>query len=126
DELTDRLADAGVTHLVLTPAVLATLDPAAAHTVRVVGVCGEAVPTDLVRRWAPGRTMFNLYGPTEATIWATVAPSPPTRPSPSAPVCPAPKPKSSTAGCGRCRSARPVSCTWPVPGWRAATTAVRS
>ncbi|NCL74584.1 amino acid adenylation domain-containing protein [Rhodococcus sp. YH1] len=74
DELTDRLADAGVTHLVLTPAVLATLDPAAAHTVRVVGVCGEAVPTDLVRRWAPGRTMFNLYGPTETTIWATVAP----------------------------------------------------
>ncbi|RIK12463.1 MAG: hypothetical protein DCC47_07000 [Acidobacteria bacterium] len=73
DELTARLTAAAVTHLVVTPAVLATLDPAATATVQTVGVAGEAVPTDLVRRWAPGRTMLNFYGPTEATIWATVA-----------------------------------------------------
>ena len=73
DELTARLTAAAVTHLVVTPAALATLDPAATATVQTVGVAGEAVPTDLVRRWAPGRTMLNFYGPTEATIWATVA-----------------------------------------------------
>ena len=71
--LQELIAAEHVTHVVATPSVLATLDPAATATVQTVGVAGEAVPTDLVRRWAPGRTMLNFYGPTEATIWATVA-----------------------------------------------------
>ncbi|MEU1544735.1 amino acid adenylation domain-containing protein [Nocardia sp. NPDC005745] len=60
-----------VTHLVITPSALATLDPAEVTSVRVLAVAGEAVGAELVERWATGRSMVNLYGPTESTIWAT-------------------------------------------------------
>ncbi|WP_407445612.1 non-ribosomal peptide synthase/polyketide synthase [Rhodococcus sp. (in: high G+C Gram-positive bacteria)] len=70
-ELETVLADTGVTHLFLTPAALATLDPATLPHVRVVVVGGEACEPSLVARWAPGRAMFNAYGPTESTIMAT-------------------------------------------------------
>uniref|UniRef100_UPI0038B4AE5C amino acid adenylation domain-containing protein n=1 Tax=Rhodococcus chondri TaxID=3065941 RepID=UPI0038B4AE5C len=70
-ELDTVLADAEVTHLFLTPAALATLDPARLPLVRVVVVGGEACEPSLVARWAPGRAMFNAYGPTESTIMAT-------------------------------------------------------
>ncbi|NMD93864.1 amino acid adenylation domain-containing protein [Rhodococcus sp. BL-253-APC-6A1W] len=70
-ELGTVLADTGVTHLFLTPAALATLDPETLPHVRVVVVGGEACEPSLVARWAPGRAMFNAYGPTESTIMAT-------------------------------------------------------
>ncbi|MEU4341616.1 amino acid adenylation domain-containing protein [Nocardia sp. NPDC023852] len=60
-----------VTHLVITPSALATLDPDEVTSVRVLSVAGEAVGAELVERWAADRTMVNLYGPTEFTIWAT-------------------------------------------------------
>ncbi|MFQ6398651.1 amino acid adenylation domain-containing protein [Nocardia sp. KC 131] len=60
-----------VTHVVITPSALATMDPDAVSSVRVLAVAGEAVGAEVVERWAPGRTMVNLYGPTESTIWAT-------------------------------------------------------
>ncbi|MBM7459468.1 non-ribosomal peptide synthase/polyketide synthase [Rhodococcus coprophilus] len=70
-ELETVLADTGVTHLFLTPAALATVDPETLPHVRVVVVGGEACEPSLVARWAPGRAMFNAYGPTESTIMAT-------------------------------------------------------
>ncbi|MFQ6326900.1 amino acid adenylation domain-containing protein [Nocardia sp. CWNU-33] len=60
-----------VTHMVITPSALATIDPAEVSSVRVLAVAGEAVGAELVDRWAADRTMINLYGPTEFTIWAT-------------------------------------------------------
>ncbi|MGK8556153.1 amino acid adenylation domain-containing protein [Nocardia gipuzkoensis] len=60
-----------VTHMVITPSALATLDPDEVTSVRVLAVAGEAVGAELVERWATGRSMVNLYGPTESTIWAT-------------------------------------------------------
>ncbi|WP_066913086.1 non-ribosomal peptide synthetase [Millisia brevis] len=72
-ELTRLIVDGGVTHALLTPTVLARLDPAAVPDLRVLGVGGEAVGPDLVRRWGIGRTMRNGYGPTEGTDIATVA-----------------------------------------------------
>ncbi|MFZ2530050.1 MAG: amino acid adenylation domain-containing protein [Rhodococcus sp. (in: high G+C Gram-positive bacteria)] len=68
-ELAEHLAS--VTHLFLTPAALATVDPADLDRVRVLVVGGEACEPALVRRWAPGREMFNAYGPTESTVMAT-------------------------------------------------------
>ncbi|GAB2677882.1 non-ribosomal peptide synthetase [Nocardia goodfellowii] len=77
-----------VTHMVITPSALATVDPAQVSTLRCLAVAGEAVGPELVERWcgateeplgragnepagSAGRRMINLYGPTEFTIWAT-------------------------------------------------------
>ncbi|KAF0846566.1 non-ribosomal peptide synthetase [Nocardia caishijiensis] len=72
--LAELIAAEGVTHMVITPSALSTVDPAEVSSVRVLAVAGEAVGPDLVARWCggtDGRTMVNLYGPTEYTIWAT-------------------------------------------------------
>ncbi|CAM4501450.1 non-ribosomal peptide synthetase [Nocardia ninae] len=69
--LAELIAAEQVTHMVITPSALATLDPGEVSSVRVLAVAGEAVGTELVERWAADRTMVNLYGPTEFTIWAT-------------------------------------------------------
>ncbi|MGY0500928.1 amino acid adenylation domain-containing protein [Nocardia sp. FBN12] len=72
--LAELIAAEQVTHMVITPSALATIDPADVSSLRVLAVAGEAVGPDLVARWCGGagaRTMVNLYGPTEYTIWAT-------------------------------------------------------
>ncbi|MFC3961338.1 amino acid adenylation domain-containing protein [Nocardia jiangsuensis] len=61
-----------VSNAIITPAVLATLDPAELPELKVLGVGGEAIRADLVNAWAPGRAMRNGYGPTEATDIATI------------------------------------------------------
>ncbi|WP_425394593.1 amino acid adenylation domain-containing protein, partial [Aldersonia kunmingensis] len=72
-ELTDFLVTHRVTHALITPALLATVEHADLPDLVVLGVGGEAVPTALVDRWAPGRQMRNGYGPTEATDISTTA-----------------------------------------------------
>ncbi|WP_280314386.1 non-ribosomal peptide synthetase, partial [Nocardia wallacei] len=79
DALAELLRAQRVTHLVVTPTVLATMEPGGLADLRVVAVAGEACPERVVRIWSTGREMFNLYGPTEATIWTTA--SAPMRPS---------------------------------------------
>ncbi|GAA4231701.1 amino acid adenylation domain-containing protein [Streptosporangium album] len=54
---------------VITPAVLSLLDPAALPGWRTVMCGGDAVPAELVNRWATaGRRFVNTYGPTETTV----------------------------------------------------------
>ena len=72
-ELSDFIAREHVSHALITPAVLATLDPNSVPGLRMLGVGGEAVSADLVAKWALGRAMRNGYGPSEATDIATVA-----------------------------------------------------
>ncbi|WP_223644877.1 non-ribosomal peptide synthetase [Corallococcus sp. EGB] len=55
----------------LTPAALAATSPEGLPKVRTVISGGEALPADVVARWAPGRRLLNTYGPTEATVIAT-------------------------------------------------------
>uniref|UniRef100_UPI0024588058 non-ribosomal peptide synthetase n=1 Tax=Nocardia cyriacigeorgica TaxID=135487 RepID=UPI0024588058 len=78
DELADLLRREGVTHAFITPAALASVDPAGLDQLRVVVAGGEACPPDLVRRWvrpvADGtREFFNGYGPTETTIMTNIS-----------------------------------------------------
>ncbi|MDX2592029.1 non-ribosomal peptide synthase/polyketide synthase [Streptomyces sp. WI03-4A] len=74
ERLAQVLADRRISHTLIPPAALATVDPETAHTLphlRTLIVGAEACPAHLVERWAPGRRMINSYGPTEATVVAT-------------------------------------------------------
>ncbi|MFB7874635.1 amino acid adenylation domain-containing protein [Nocardia sp. NPDC056064] len=64
-----------ITHAFITTAALGTVDPAGVHSLAHVLVGGEALPPDLLARWAPGRNFYNVYGPTETTI-VTLMPQP--------------------------------------------------
>ncbi|MFZ2510976.1 MAG: amino acid adenylation domain-containing protein, partial [Gordonia sp. (in: high G+C Gram-positive bacteria)] len=72
DALGEVLDRHEVTDMIITPSVLASLNPEFGETVRNLVTGGEACPPDLVERWAArGRRIFNFYGPTETTVWAT-------------------------------------------------------
>lgn len=74
ERLTDFIQDNRVTHVALTPSVLASLPPRNPLLELECIICaGEACSQDLVDLWAPRRAFFNVYGPTEATIYATAA-----------------------------------------------------
>ncbi|MBF6170990.1 non-ribosomal peptide synthetase [Nocardia blacklockiae] len=83
DELAEVLDHERVTHAVVTPAALATIDtarwPLPELATLIIG--GEAFDQDLVERWAVGRDVINGYGPSEATIVTTFSrPLQPDRP----------------------------------------------
>ncbi|WP_374703840.1 non-ribosomal peptide synthetase, partial [Rhodococcus sp. ENV425] len=73
DELAGLLRSERVTHAFVTPAALASVEPAGLDDLGVVVVGGEACPPDLVARWAPGRRFHNGYGPTETTIMTNIS-----------------------------------------------------
>jgi amino acid adenylation domain-containing protein len=54
----------------VTPAVLALLDPAGLPDLTVVMSGGDVLPPELVEPWTAGgrRRLYNAYGPTEATV----------------------------------------------------------
>ncbi|GAA4471543.1 hypothetical protein GCM10023094_02390 [Rhodococcus olei] len=72
-ELADLIRRERVTHSFITPSALASVDPSGLDDFRVVVAGGEAVPGDLVARWAPGRELYNGYGPTETTIMTNIS-----------------------------------------------------
>ncbi|MEV0252350.1 amino acid adenylation domain-containing protein [Nocardia sp. NPDC050712] len=72
-ELAELLRRERVTHAFITPAALASVDPAELDEFRVVVAGGEACPPELVRRWGSGREFFNGYGPTETTIMTNIS-----------------------------------------------------
>ncbi|WP_459546791.1 amino acid adenylation domain-containing protein [Nocardia sp. X0981] len=63
-----------ITHAFITTAALATVDPAGITDFQHVLVGGEALPAEVVARWAPGRKLHNVYGPTETTIVTVISP----------------------------------------------------
>ncbi|HEU5447476.1 MAG TPA: amino acid adenylation domain-containing protein, partial [Acidimicrobiia bacterium] len=76
-ELTDYIAAQQITHLALPPSVLTMLSADDLPS-GVSMLCGtEAVPGEVVARFAAGRRMFNAYGPTEATVNSTLFLCPP-------------------------------------------------
>ncbi|MDR7169713.1 enterobactin synthetase component F [Nocardia kruczakiae] len=69
--LSQVMEDEAVTQLIVTPAILATLDPDRLPSLRTVTVGGDKCPPALAQRWAGRLPMFNSYGPTEATVVVT-------------------------------------------------------
>ncbi|WP_156425244.1 non-ribosomal peptide synthetase, partial [Mycobacterium sp. GA-1285] len=72
DDFHALLVDAQVDVLCQTPSAVGVLSPQGLESVALL-VGGEACPSELVDRWAPGRVMINEYGPTEATMWVTLS-----------------------------------------------------
>nr|WP_280301945.1 non-ribosomal peptide synthase/polyketide synthase [Nocardia neocaledoniensis] len=75
-ELGELLRAERVTHVIITPSALATVDPTGLDALRVVVVGGEACPAELVARWTaaiPGLVFRNGYGPTETTIVTNIS-----------------------------------------------------
>nr|WP_274378029.1 non-ribosomal peptide synthetase [Gordonia neofelifaecis] len=75
----------GVTDTLITPTVLATVDPARGHRIRNLVTGGEACPPELIAKWVGAgsvadRTMYNFYGPSEATVWSLTGRSMPGQP----------------------------------------------
>ena len=62
-----------MTDLIITPSVLATVDPEGLPDVRHLIVAGEACPPELVSRWGSRVEMHNLYGPAEVTVVSTMS-----------------------------------------------------
>ncbi|MFE0174972.1 amino acid adenylation domain-containing protein [Streptomyces sp. NPDC059002] len=74
DALVEALAaEPPVTHVTLTPAVLASIPYDTVRPGTTVVVAGESVSGALVAGWSPGRTLINAYGPTEYTVCATAS-----------------------------------------------------
>ncbi|MGY4100675.1 amino acid adenylation domain-containing protein [Nocardia sp. R16R-3T] len=73
-ELADLLRRERVTHMLITPAALESVEPDGLDELRVVVVAGDKFGPELVGRWAGERAFHNGYGPTEATILATGTP----------------------------------------------------
>ncbi|MBF6327638.1 non-ribosomal peptide synthetase [Nocardia transvalensis] len=71
-ELADLLEREQVTHMLITPGALESVDPTGLDDLEVVVVAGDKFGPELVSRWARDERLFyNGYGPTEATILAT-------------------------------------------------------
>ncbi|WP_051743155.1 non-ribosomal peptide synthetase [Nocardia carnea] len=78
-ELGELISREGVTVGLITPSVLASLDPADLAGMEVIIAGGEAVSADLVAKWSTApeggveRRFHNAYGPTEATIATNIS-----------------------------------------------------
>ncbi|QBJ94799.1 non-ribosomal peptide synthetase [Rhodococcus sp. ABRD24] len=62
-----------VTHLLVTPAVLGTLEPGSVPDIEVIEVGGELFGSDLVETWSRHSRVLNAYGPTECTVCVTTS-----------------------------------------------------
>ncbi|MGW0184028.1 non-ribosomal peptide synthetase, partial [Nocardia sp. NPDC003345] len=78
-ELGELIARERVTVGLITPSVLASLDPADLAGMEVIIAGGEAISADLVARWSAvaeggvARRFHNAYGPTEATVATNIS-----------------------------------------------------
>ncbi|WP_181725336.1 non-ribosomal peptide synthetase, partial [Nocardia gipuzkoensis] len=73
-ELADLLRRERVTHMLITPGALESVDPAGLEDLQAVVVAGDKFGPELLGRWADEHEFYNGYGPTEATILATSTP----------------------------------------------------
>ncbi|NRD48556.1 non-ribosomal peptide synthase/polyketide synthase, partial [Corallococcus exiguus] len=70
--LQQLLREEALTVISLTPAALAATPADGLPSLRTVISGGEALPSEVMARWASRRRLINTYGPTEATVVATL------------------------------------------------------
>lgn len=73
DALGKFLRTSSVTHAFITPAALATVDPAGISDLECVVVGGDVCTPELVESWGRGRRLHNGYGPTETTVMVAIS-----------------------------------------------------
>ncbi|CRK52520.1 Non-ribosomal peptide synthetase [Rhodococcus sp. RD6.2] len=71
-DLTTLLREQEVTHILVAPALIGTLDPTGLDALETVGVGGDVCPPELVERFGSRYRFVNSYGPTETTIIITM------------------------------------------------------
>ncbi|NEO40921.1 MAG: amino acid adenylation domain-containing protein [Moorea sp. SIOASIH] len=72
-DLIETLQKQEVTHISLTPSILATLADAELPSLRTMFVGAEDCPPALAKQWSRRVQLFNTYGPTESTVTVTYA-----------------------------------------------------
>ncbi|WP_460698564.1 amino acid adenylation domain-containing protein, partial [Nocardia thraciensis] len=72
-ELSNLLRRERITHLMITPGALESVDPRGLDDLGAVMVGGDKLGPELVARWGDGRSFINAYGPTEATVMVTTS-----------------------------------------------------
>lgn len=65
------LLERRITHAILPPVALSSVDPGAVPALRGLISAGEECPAELAAQWSENRRMVNAYGPTEVTVCAT-------------------------------------------------------
>ncbi|MGA9119669.1 MAG: amino acid adenylation domain-containing protein [Bacteroidota bacterium] len=70
-EMRRSLEDFGITHIFMTPSVLALTSCDGLPKVVMAIAGGEACPMEVAQKWAHGRSFINAYGPTETTVVAS-------------------------------------------------------
>jgi len=73
DALLDILVQDRISHVDISPGVLATVPDVPLPSLKALVVGGERCPGELAARWGPGRRFVIGYGPTEATVGATMS-----------------------------------------------------
>ncbi|MFI8872765.1 amino acid adenylation domain-containing protein [Streptomyces sp. NPDC055243] len=73
DELVHLMRAERVTHVAMTPTLLAQLPPEDLPALRVLVIGGEPVSDELRRQWSVNREIYSEYGVTEATVASTVS-----------------------------------------------------
>ncbi|TPX13822.1 uncharacterized protein E0L32_005766 [Thyridium curvatum] len=69
-DIADFVNRAEVNTLMVTPSYAKLLDPASMPGLKQLGVGGESVPSDLMKKWLPHVDVYISYGPAEASIQA--------------------------------------------------------
>lgn len=62
-----------VSYAFLTPSLVISLSPETLPTLKTLVLIGEAVPTDLPRKWQAHVRVLNSYGPAECTVMSSFA-----------------------------------------------------
>ncbi|MFC8124128.1 amino acid adenylation domain-containing protein [Streptomyces sp. NPDC057302] len=73
EELVRLMRTERVTHVAMTPTLLAQLPPEELPALRVLVIGGEPVSDELRAQWSVNREIYSEYGVTEATVASTVS-----------------------------------------------------